>query len=183
MSGVRLDLANPNTYSSPKEYIEKHLAPIATELHRLANEMIAPGSTAEIDAVDMVPGNVGDYFRRFDRPLKETAKRVVFDGSEYFSIPRELLRSKQAKVQFSGVLYILGRGAADFRLVRDDGDVVQSSSFHISSDVPEIYTAVLPFGDQPGSICPTRRTYYIEGGTRDRCTPVCRRFSLSFVYL
>ncbi len=184
MTGLRLDLANPDHSESIREYIEKHLAPTATELHRLLNELLAPGSTAEEYAFDMVPDTSGDYFRRLTRRLENTAKRVVFDGSEYFSLPKDLLKSKQAKVQLTAVLYVKGRGEADFRLVRDDGDVIKGSSLRVIAEEPNTFIATLPFGDQPGCISPDRRTYYIEAGVAKRqCLPVCRRFSLSFVYI
>lgn len=183
MTGMRIDLANPDHSESIREYIEKHLAPTATELHRLLNELLAPGSTAEECSVDMVPDTSGDYFRRLTRRLENTAKHVVFDGSEYFSLPKNLLKSKQAKVQLTAVLYVKGRGEADFRLVRDDGDIIQPSLIRTTNSEPTTHTCTLPFGDQPGCISPDRRTYYIEAGTVSRCLPVCRRFSLSFVYI
>jgi hypothetical protein len=184
MPGIRLELADPANYSSPSEYIEQHLAPVVTELHRLTNELFVPGSTSEEHAVDMVQARAGDdQFRSFDRRLYETAKHVVFDGSAYFSLPKELLRVKQAKVQFTAVIYVKGDGEADFRLVRDDGVVIQDSTILINRDSRVEHVRRLPFGDQPGSISPENRTYYIQASNAGRCIPVCRRFSLSFVYI
>jgi hypothetical protein len=185
VSGVRLDLANPNTYSSPKEYIEKHLAPIATELHRLANEMVAPGTSAEEGAMDMVPSfHPSSSFARLGKRLDESAKHVIFDGSAYFSMSKELLRSKQLKVQFTAQVYVKGSGEASFRLVRGDGMFIQDSLFRAAGSQLKQIVRILPFGDQPGCVSPDSRTYFIEAGNVEAgLVPVCRRFSLSFVYL
>jgi len=185
MSGSRLELANPNTFESPKEYVEKHLAPLVTELHRVTNELLSPGSSsAEEWGVDMVPSKADAIFRRLDKRVDDSPKHVIFDGSEYFSLPKELLRAKQAKIMFTAVLYTKGKGEAQFRLVRDDGVVVENSVIYVSEQhTVATYTRHLPFGDQPGSISPDSRTYYIEASSQGRCIPVCRRFSLSFVYI
>lgn len=185
MSGIRLELANPEAYSSPSEYIEQHLAPVATELHRMMNELSVPGSTAEADAVDMVssvPGSSG--FNRLDERLHDYPKHVIFDGSGYFSLPKELLRQKRVKVQFVATVYVQGPGSAAFRLVRDDGMFLIESEFHTTSQLPVTVSYRLPFGEQPWCITPDSRTYYIEAmRTGGSCLPVCRRFSLSFVYI
>jgi len=185
VSGVRLDLANPNTYSSPKEYIEKHLAPIATELHRLANEMIAPGASSEEWSTDMVPSHYpGDDFSCLDARLHDVVKHVTFDGSEYFSIPKELLRAKQLKVQFQATVFVSGGGKASFRLVRDSGDYIDESLFIVEGEKPQTVSRILPFSDDNGSIKPSHCRYFIQGGrVKPGSRPVCRRFSLSFVYL
>lgn len=189
MTGLRLDLPNPDTCESPREYIEKHLAPALTELHRITNELLAPGATsAEEWAVDMGPKTTGKFFQRLDQPLYHPGKHVVFDGTEYFTLPKELLRSKQVKVQLTAVVY----GKADddcgssvaFRLVRDDGVVIQNSDFFCHDQEPSTFTRTLPFGDATGSIAPGKRTYFLEGCSPFcQSMPVCRRMSLSFVYI
>jgi hypothetical protein len=185
MSGSRLDLANPNAFESPKDYVEKHLGPLVTELNTLVNELFSPGSTsAEEWAVDMTTETPGAIWQRLDKRVEELSKHVVFDGSAYFSLPKELLRAKQAKVLFTAALYTKGKGEARFRLVRDDGAVVGNSVISVSEQhTVATYTRHLPFGLQPDSISPDSRTYYIEACSEGRCVPVCRRFSLSFVYI
>src|SRR5215216_4530947 len=106
MSGVKIELANPNAYASPREYIETHLAPVVAELHRITNELIVPGSSSgEEWAMDMVP-SVRGAFSPLDRRLDNSPKHVVFDGAAHKSIPTELLRTKQLKVQLTAVVYV-----------------------------------------------------------------------------
>jgi len=184
MPGARVELANPNTYASPTEYIEQHLAPIVAELHRVTNELIAPGSSSgEEWSMDMVP-SVRGAFSPLDRRLDETPKHVVFDGATYQSIPKELLRRKQLKVQLSAIVYVKGRGDVLFRLVRDDGQVVANSHMNSCSTEPETITRALPFSDAPNAVAPKQHTYIIEGKGLDAAAiPVCRRFSMSFIYV
>lgn len=190
MSGIRLELANPNEYASPKEYVEKHLAPVVTELHRAVEELLKPGaSSAEEWAVDMVPNIISDReFQPFGVPIKSRAKHVVFDGSEYFSLPEALKSQKQVKVQLQAVVYVKGPGAADFRLVDDEGFVISNSSFGVASihgqNNPFTHTQALGFGAMSGLIQPELRTYYLQGRrVHGGAVPVCRRFSLSFIYI
>lgn len=186
MPGAQVELANPNVYGSPKEYIEQHLAPIVAELHRVTNELIAPGSSsAEGWEVDMVPSapTVG-AFSALDKRLDDSPKHVVFDGAAYQSIPKELLRSKQLKVQLAACVYVKGEGDVLFRLVRDDGTVVANSDFSCSEREAVIVTRTLPFGDHPKSVAPKHHSYIIQGKGLDLgAIPVCRRFSMSFIYV
>lgn len=184
MTGVRLELANPHDYKSPADYVEQHLAPVATELHRITNELLEPGATsAEEWAVDMVPPSRSENFQRLDRPLLRLAKHVVFDGSEYFLISKDVLRSKQLKVQLSATVYVHENGTAVFRLVDSLGDAIENSVISTNSREPETVSVVLPFGEQRGCIHPSRQTYFIEACSPHGIIPVCRRFSLSFIYL
>jgi hypothetical protein len=184
VTGVRIELANQNTYGSPSEYVEQHLVPVVTELHRITNELLDPGCTSPEDwAADMVPGEkTKSYYRRLDTPLNHRAKHVAFDGSEYFKIAPELLRSKQLKVQLTAIVYVLGT-EAEFRLVRDDGMIVLGSLIQAYKRTPETFSVILPFGAEVGCVSPDARTYYLEGGSVGKNTPVCRRFSMSFIYL
>ena len=186
MSGVKVELANPNAYASPREYIEQHLVPAVAELHRITNELIAPGSTSvEEWGLDMVPSKatIGS-FSPLDRCLDDSPKHVVFDGAAYKSIPTELLRQKQLKVQLTVVAYVKGSGGAQFRLVRDDGVVIQRSHFVERAQTPSTSTCQLPFGAMPNCVAPEQRKYIIEGkGLDPGAIPVCRRFSMSFVYI
>lgn len=185
MPGAQVELANPNTYSSPKEYIEKHLAPIVAELHRVTNELISPGSTsAEEWGVDMAPGrDCLGFFQYLDKNLDATPKHVVFDGAAYQSIPTEILRQKQLKVQLSAVVYGI-KGDVAFRLVTADGAVVLGSEFTTPAKEPTTITCQLPFGDARGCVAPKQLTYMIQGkGLDPGAIPVCRRFSLSFIYV
>ena len=186
MTGARVELANPNTYSSPKDYIEQHLAPVVAELHRVTNELTAPGSTsAEEWGVDMVPAlpTVG-AFSPLDKRLDESPKHVVFDGTLYQQIPKELLRHKLLKVQFTALVYVQGKGDVLFRLVRDDGGVVANSHINTCSTEPELISRILPFSDLPNAVAPKQHRYIIQGKGLDLgAIPVCRRFSMSFVYV
>lgn len=184
MSGAQVELANPNLYDSPREYVEKHLAPVVAELHRITNELIVPGATSSEEwTVDMVP-SVSGAFSPLDRRLDESPKHVVFDGATYQSIPKELLRQKLLKVQLTAVVYVKGDGDALFRLVRDDGAVVANSHINTCSPVPETISRTLPFGDAPNSVAPKQHSYIIQGkGLDPGAIPVCRRFSLSFTYV
>jgi len=181
----RIELANPNSYDSPREYIEKHLAPVVTELTRITNELIVPGATsAEEWGVDMVPGGptIGS-FSPLDRRLDDSPKHVVFDGAAYESIPTELLRQKQLKVQMTAVVYGKGGNVA-FRLVDERLNVIQGSEFRTPAQSPVTITCQLPFGNAPNCVAPEQRKYIIQGkGLDPGAIPVCRRFSLSFVYL
>lgn len=186
MPGIRLELANPAAYESPQQYIERHLAPVLSELHRLANEFCTPGSTSEAIDADMTPDphHYSDQWQRFTHHLDSAPKHVIFDGSEYFSFPKELLRAKQVKVQLVAQVYVKGSGKAHFRLTRSDDSVVGGSSFTIEGPVLQTVTKTLFFGDTRGSISPDSQTYYIEAaGYSARDLPVCRRFSLSFIFI
>lgn len=189
MTGLRLELGNPNAYKSPAEYIEKHLAPVVTELHRITSELLSPGATsAEEWAVDMVPGHEpSPDYKRFAKAHRPPTKAVVFDGAEYFSIPKALLRSKQLKVQLSA-LVAAEHGFNEpsevaFRLVRDDGEIIDGSGFRAQNDEFETFVRMLPFGEQSFCIAPARHTYFLEGKSLGSSIPVCRRFSLSFIYI
>lgn len=189
MTGLRLELPDPSKFSSPQEYIEKHLAPALTELHRITNELLAPGATStEEHAVDMVPPpNTGGRFSRLDRPLYQWAKHVTFQGQDYFSLPKALLKAKQVKVQLTAVVYACQRKLqvtpVQFRLVDSSGDVIDNSELRTAHSEPQTLTAVLPFGEHRGCIHPSIQTYFIEGSSDGSATPVCRRFSLSFIYI
>ena len=188
MAGVQVELANPNTYDPSRAYVEQHLVPVVAELHRVLTELTAPGSSsAEEWGVDMVPEISTAIFQRLDKRLEETAKHVVFDGSEYLKIPKELLRAKQLKVQLTAVAYAKhdeDPGTVEFRIVRDDGRAITGSYFSTYSSTPETFTRALPFGNADGCVSPEKRTYYIEGCSPFRASiPVCRRFSLSFIYI
>jgi hypothetical protein len=184
VTGVRVELDNPIAYRSPTEYIEQHLLPVVTELHRITSELLDPGSTSPEDyAVDMVPGEKSkSYYRRLDTQLNPSAKHVTFDGSEYFKIAPELLRSKQLKVQLTAIVYVLGT-RAEFRLVRDDGSIILGSLIQAFQRTPETFSVILPFGNEAGCVSPDARIYYLEGGSIGKNIPVCRRFSMSFIYL
>lgn len=186
MTGVRVELANPNLYESPKDYIEKHLAPVVAELHRVTNELIAPGATSvEEWGMDMVPSSpVVGAFSSLDKRLDEAPKHVVFDGAAYQSIPTELLRRKQLKVQLTALVYVQGKGDVLFRLVREDGSVVANSHVNSCSASPELLSRTLPFGDAPNAVAPRQLRYTIQGKGIDLgAIPVCRRFSMSFIYV
>lgn len=188
MSGLRLELPDP-TACSPQEYIEKHLAPALTELHRITNELLSPGSTStEENSVDLVPANLfAGRFSRLDTPLYQWAKHVTFQGQEYFSLPKSLLKAKQVKVQLTAIIYANRRKLTvtpvQFRLVDSSGDVITNSELSTASSEPATMTAILPFGEQKGCIHPSSQTYFIEGCSDGSATPVCRRFSLSFIYI
>jgi hypothetical protein len=189
MTGVRIELANPNSYESPKDYVEKHLVPVVNELHRMLNECLDPGSSSvEEWAVDMVPRHTEAAqqggFSIIDKPLKPAPKQVLFDGAAVHSLPRDVLRRKQAKVQFSGTVYVVGDGEAEFRLLRGDGDIVVGSVIRTDSKLPVSVSCTLPLVDGENSVVPRAMTYFIQGRMRTGGgTPVCRRFSLSFVYV
>lgn len=186
MPGTQLELANPNLYDSPRDYVEKHLVPIAAELHRIINELSAPGSTSvEEWGVDMVPGEPArGRFSPLDARLDGSPKHVVFEGAEYLKIPTELLRSKQLKVQLSATVYVKGRGSADFRLVDERGFAITGSEFRTPSPHPVTITCQLPFGNAANCVAPEKRKYIIQARSVDPgAIPVCRRFSMSFVYI
>ena len=190
MSGARIELANPEAYSSPEVYVEEHLVPVAMELQRVVNELLTPGSTsAEEWASDMVPsGPFNGEFQPLDEHLHLAAKHVTFDGAQYFSLPKEHLRSKQVKVQFTAVVYgkKLHKHLAPvaFRLIRADGMVIDNSEFQVTTEEPETVSRILPFGELRGCVSPERHDYIIEGKCPGvRMLPVCRRLSLSFVYI
>jgi hypothetical protein len=186
MTGARLELADPSSFASAEAYVSQHLAPIAAELHRLVNESFAPGSTsAEEWAVDMVPRQPClNSFATIDVALKQGPKSVIFDGAEYFTIAPELLRARQLKVQLTAVVYANGGSPAEFRLVNTSGEVIEGSLILTEKQEPETITRVLPFGDKKGCIHPSMQVYHIQGkGYHAGCLPVCRRFSLSFVYI
>lgn len=185
MTGLRLELDNPNTYESPRDYIEKHLAPVATELHRLVNEFLAPGSTSSEElAVDMVPGQDCTDFAMLSKPLRQAPKTVIFDGRSYFTIPKETLRAKRLKVQLVATVYVKNSGSATFRLIRGDGSPLPASEFTATSSDPVTVTRVLPFGETDGCVTPHCQSYIMQAKRLNTgVIPVCRRFSLSFIYI
>ena len=183
---ARVELANPNLYASPQEYIEKHLAPAVDELQRLINELTAPGSmSAEDGSVDMVPSKpAGLVFLPLDRRIDTKPKHVTFNGAEHLTLSKELLRQKQLKVQFLAVVYSYGKGDVEFRLVRDDDVIILGSHFATDCHEPTTFTHTLPFGNSQGCVAPEQRSYIMQGRCIDGAAiPVCRRFSMSFVYI
>ncbi len=188
MTNARLELASPEGFESVRSYINEHLAPVAAELHRLVNESFAPGSTsAEEGSIDAIPSDpASGVFETIDRPLRTGPKSVVFDGAEYFQIPKDVLRSKQVRVVFSATTYCLegSHPGALFRLVRADGMVIEGSSFGCTWDAPKPFSCELPIADKPGCIVPSMQVYHIQGKALQRgLTPVCRRFSLSLQFV
>jgi len=186
MSSVQLELGNPAAYSSVKEYIEQHVTPVLTELHRLTNEMIAPGSTAEAGDVDMISGDTSNtHWASFTTPLKSSPKFVKFDGSEYFKLPKDLLKAKQVKIQLTATVYCRGDiGTAEFALFDGEGGIINGSVFSTSEQDPSTITRRLPFGEAKGLIAPSDSLYLLKGRPVSRgVIPVCRRFSLSFIYI
>lgn len=182
---ARVELANPNLYASPQEYVEKHLAPVVAELQRVIDELCVPGSTsAEDDSVDMVPAVPGNYWSELDKRLRDTPKHVFFDGAEYLTIPKELLRQKLLKVQLAATVYVKGKGKAEFRLVRDDGQVILGSDFVTDCHEATTFRHTLPFGNTQGCVASEKRSYIIQARSiGPAAIPVCRRFSMSFVYI
>ena len=190
MSSIRLELANPEGYSSVKDYVEKHLVPVVSELHRLTNEMMTPGSTSEAYAVDMSTEVPGPIWQNLDTPINQVGKYADFDGSEYFALPKELLKAKQVKVQFVAQCYvrktddIFQLGGVDFRLVDDDNDAIEGSQFTTLAPHPATISLRLPFSDSRHHIRPSKRRYWLQARSHSQVVqPVCRRFSLSFIYL
>lgn len=190
MSGVQLELDNPNTYESPKDYVEKHLAPLVTELHRITNELLSPGSSSpEAWEVDMTPSDQTClHFSDLNRRLDDLPKSVVFDGSAYQHISKELLRSKQLKVLLTATVYVKHNafdvGGAAFRLVRDDGAIVLNSLMETFAKEPATMSCHLPFGDSANCVAPKEHRYMLQGkGLGLGSIPVCRRFAMSFVYI
>lgn len=181
----RIELANPNLYATPQEYIEKHLAPVVAELHRALEEVTSPIGDK---SMDMIPLHGGLGWSTLDTHLDATPKHFIFDGSAYEKVPTELLRHKQLKVQLTALVYVIGGGSADFRLMRYDGlttgEPVIGSQFETDCHEPTSFTLTLPFGNTKGCVAPEKRSYIIEARSVDPSTiPVCRRFSMSFVYI
>lgn len=189
MSGVRLELANPNEYASPKRYVEEHLAPVVTELHRIVEELLQPGaSSAEEWAMDMGTATGRPGYQLLSKRVYDDAKHVVFDGSEYFSVPEAVLREKRVKVLFTALVYHYNAGFEDekvrFRLVDEDGTPIEGSELVTDSREPVTLSVALAIKRQKGCIQPTKATYYIEGCSSGGLSmPVCRRFSLGFLYI
>lgn len=186
MTSLRLELDNPGAYETPRDYIEKHLAPVATELHRLVNEFLAPGSTSSEEySVDMGPSGTGtESWWAIDKVLKPEPKSVLFDGREYFAIPKETLRAKQLKVQLTATVFVKNGGSASFRLLRGDGVAIHASEFTATSGEPVTVTRILPFGEGDGCVTPHWQAYIMQAKRLDKHSmPVCRRFSLSFIYI
>lgn len=181
----RVELANPNLYASPQEYIEKHLAPLVTELERIVEELTSPVGDKTFD---MIPQVSGLQWSPLDIRLDRSPKHFIFDGSAYEKVPTELLRQKQLKVQLTALVYVIGEGEAEFRLVRYDGlpvgEPVIGSNFETDCHEPTSFTLTLPFGNTKGCVAPEKRSYIIEARSVDSgIIPVCRRFSMSFVYI
>lgn len=180
---ARLDLADPRGFDTPRDYIEKHLAPVATELQRLVNEFLSPGaSTSEAWEVDMSPHRDSAGYANVTELLQPPVKSAFFDGREYFSIPRETLVRKRLKVQLVAVAYVKNGGSASFRLVRGDGGIIPDSEFQVASGEPTTVTRILPFGEGAGCVLPHNQQYIMQAKRLEKHSlPVCRRFSLSFI--
>ena len=119
-----------------------------------------------------------------DKPIATLTKSVMFDGREYFSIPKETLRSKRLKVQLSASCYVKNGGAASFRLVRGDGSPLPESEFLVTGSEPFLVTRVLPFGEGPGCVTPHWQAYTMQAKRLEKYSlPVCRRFSLCFIHI
>lgn len=186
MTSLRLELADPSGFETPNDYIEQHLAPLATELHRLCNEFLAPGSTSsEEHAVDMVPSGEGTgAYWALDTHLGDAAKSCLFDGREYFAVPKALLREKQLKVQLTATCYVKHGGAAMFRLLRGDGEALPTSEFYVESPEPITVTRTLSFGEGKECVTPHYMLYSMQARRLAKQTlPVCRRFSMSFILI
>ena len=186
MTAAKLELADPHEFDTARDYIEKHLAPTAAELHRLVNEFLDPGSTSSEEcSVDMAPsGEAPHKWWVVDTVINKQPKSVLFDGREYFSIPKESLRGKRLKVQMNATVFVKHGGSALFRLIRGDGDVVKDSEFSASSSEPAIISRILPFGEGSGCVTPHWQSYIMQARKLEKHSlPVCRRFSLSFTLI
>jgi hypothetical protein len=186
MTGARLELAIPESFASAEAYVSQHLAPIAAELHRLVNEssLLVPRQLKSGQWIWYRASLASTSSLLSTLPSSKGPKSVIFDGAEYFTIAPELLRARQLKVQLTAVVYANGGSPAEFRLVNTSGEVIEGSLILTEKQEPETITRVLPFGDKKGCIHPSMQVYHIQGkGYHAGCLPVCRRFSLSFVYI
>jgi hypothetical protein len=189
------------------------LVSAAAELHKIMNEFMTPGISAEEHSVDMTTSENMKYFTDVNERLEEKKPKSV-KFSAHPEIPL-FKGEKRLKVLLSALVYVLpadknsmaakigsrgfkakedSRPTAAFQLVRScDRKVVEDSLFQtVSSDATPI-SLYLPFGitdyDEDIDtgvvrISPFEYEYHIQARSMNiKCIPVVRRFSLSTVYI
>lgn len=181
MSNIKLLLPSHEGLSA-KEYVEQRLVPLAGDLKRLCDEFFVPGSTAEDVSVDMRPSQLKKFYSPVDTRVSEKPKSTSFWIPDNFPYEQN---GKRLKIQFRAVLYIAGNGTAAFRLVDTKRDSeISGSTIQVMSSEPTLYERCLDIGRDGESIHPEVTDYHIEAKLLTTlCQPVCRRFSLSCVYI
>lgn len=180
-SDIKLVLPEPQSFD-PADYVRDKLIPLAGHLHKLCSEFFNPGCTAEEGIVDMMPNEPHKYFEPLDKRVTEKPKSVVFKTDP--NIP-QVKGDKRLKILLSAVVYVQPPGTACFRIVRAcDKMVIEDSIIQINNTEPALLNRYLHFGNEQGRISPFEYEYQIEGRyIGSKCIPVCRRFSLSEVYI
>lgn len=181
MTDVKLILPEPDSFE-PGDYVRDKLIPLAGHLQKLCNEFFNPGCTAEEGIVDMMPAEPHKYFEDLDKRVIDKPKSVRFKAETGIPLYKG---EKRLKILLSAMVYVQPAGTACFRLVRaDDGMFIEDSVIQINNTEPTLINRYLAFGNQDGRISPFEYTYNIQGKfLGSKCNPICRRFSLTPVYI
>lgn len=181
MSDIKLILPKIESFE-PADYVRDKLIPLTGQLHKLCSEFFNPGCTAEDVIVDMMPNDPHKYFECLDKRVSEKPKSVTFKTEPNLPLSKG---EKRLKILFSAVVYVQPSGTACFRLVRAcDKMIVEDSLIQTTAEEPTLLNRYLHFGTEEGRISPFQYEYIIEGRYLGaKCNPICRRFSLSEVYI
>lgn len=180
-SNVKLILPECETFD-PADYVRDKLIPLTGQLHKLCSEFFNPGCTAEEGIVDMRPEEPHKYFESLTKRVHDKPKSCIFKAEPGLPLAKG---DKRLKILLSAVVYVQPAGTACFRLIRAcDKMVIEDSLIQTTNTEPALLNRYMAFGNQEGRISPFEYEYIIEGkylGTK--CVPICRRFSLSAVYI
>lgn len=181
MSDFKLQLPEPTDFD-PSNYTKNHLIPLCAQLHKLCSEFFTPGCTDEAGAVDMAPKEPHKYFEDVDTPVSSKPKSVRFSVDPNVPLFKG---EKRLRICLSAVVFCQPSGTAVFRLVRrSDKSVVEDSLIQTGATEPTLVNRYLLLGNEPGRVSPYADDYVMQAkymGTK--CVPICRRFSLSVVYV
>ncbi len=181
MTDCKLILPEPDSFD-PADYVRDKLIPLTGQLQKLCSEFFNPGCTAEEGIVDMMPAEPHKYFENLDKRVEDKPKSVLFKPERDLPLYKG---DKRLKILLSAIVYVQPAGTACFRLVNgDNGDVIEDSIIQVTNTEPALYTRYLSYGNQEGRIRTTEYTYAIQAKyLSTKCNPICRRFSLTTVYI
>jgi hypothetical protein len=183
LSDIKVILPTKDESENPSDYVNNKLVPIVSELHRLTNALICGGNSEEYSDIDMIPSTIGLKFAPVDVYLQQKRpKSCTFEVPD--NTPYQQL-GKSLKALFKAEVYSEKGHSVCFRLINSNsGESLRDSSLQVMTKEPKVYSVYLPIGAQKDRVQLNLTTYHIEAKCMtiiDR--PICRRFSLSLVYV
>ena len=186
MSDLKLYLPTKEEEESPQIYVNQKLVPLAAELHRLVNENMTRGVTEENSDIDMVPQEVGKQYSLVNMYLHTVRAKFCTFSVDTKQTPLQK-DGKMLKVMYKATVYSENGKPVHFRLMRvKDKVTIRQSDIQTANTKPTEHVLYLPLGDssQKDRIQIKENEYCIEAKyVQLWARPICRRFSLSLVYV